>query len=300
MENKKLETKRILLFLAVTFTLTYIYEFFVVLPLVKSGSMYATVFISLAMFFPSIGVLMTRLITKEGFKNSYLRLNLRGNIKTYLFAWFLPMVLIILGAILYYLIFGDRFDINMTDTLNSTKQSYIDLGQVNPYTDEQMRQVMLLSILASVFSPVLNATVCFGEEWGWRGYLLPKMQNKLSAFPLLLLSGVIWGLWHLPLIIAGHNYGFDYFGYPVFGIIAMCVFCIVIGVVLSFFTVKTKSVWPAVLAHGAINGCANISSLFHKGDINYFVGPLPIGIIGGFPFVVTAAVMLFLWVKKEN
>lgn len=130
--------------------------------------------------------------------------------------------------------------------------------------------------------------------------MFPKMQDKLPLIPMLLVNGFIWGIWHAPLIVIGHNYGSNYFGYPVLGILAMCLFCIFIGAILSYFTVRSKSVWPAVLAHGGINGFANISFLFHTGTVNPFIGPLPTGIIGGIAFIFTAVVIVLLWIHDIN
>ena len=92
--KKKLETKRIIIYLGITFLLTFGYCFGILYRLVNSESAsqkvgnYATLLIAAVMFFPAIGVLLTRLITKEGFKNSWLKLNLKGNIKTYLFVFY--------------------------------------------------------------------------------------------------------------------------------------------------------------------------------------------------------------------
>ena len=68
------------------------------------------------------------------------------------------------------------------------------------------------------------------------------------------INGIIWGLWHAPLTVMGHNYGVGYQGYPVTGILAMCVFCTVIGIILSYVTIKTGSCIPAVIGHAVLNG----------------------------------------------
>ena len=80
--------------------------------------------------------------------------------------------------------------------------------------------------MAVLLAPVLNIVTTTGEEWGWRGYLVPKLTEKLSVVPTLLISGIIWGLWHAPLTVMGHNYGLGYSGYPYTGILAMCAFCV--------------------------------------------------------------------------
>ena len=110
-KDKKLETKRILIYLGITFFITYVYSFCVVYPLsntdnVRSGmSTFTTLLIAAIMFFPAIGVLLTRLITKEGFKNSFLKPNFKGNMKAYLLAYFGPGILSLLGTVIYFLIF---------------------------------------------------------------------------------------------------------------------------------------------------------------------------------------------------
>jgi membrane protease YdiL (CAAX protease family) len=67
---------------------------------------------------------------------------------------------------------------------------------------------------------VLVTTVpTFGEEFGWTGYLLPRLL-PLGRWRAALLYGVAWGLWHAPVIVGGHNYP----GHPVAGVLAMCGF----------------------------------------------------------------------------
>ena len=160
--------------------------------------------------------------------------------------------------------------------------------------------LMLVQCVQALFlAPVMSFVTCFGEEWGWRGYLLPKMQNLLPTVPMLLVTGIIWGLWHAPLTIIGHNYGLGYWGFPFTGIAMMCLFCITLGIFLSFVTLKTGSCIPAILAHGAINGIAAIGIYFTHDGGNPFVGPAPTGIIGMIPFLA-AAIFMVLHLKKNE
>ena len=280
--TKSLETRRIWLFFIITFVMTYAWTIGLIWPrtlgvdllaLPQEELVFNTSLTAVLMFFPALGVLITRLITREGFKNTMLRLNLKGNVRYYLIGWFGPMVLTILGAVLYYAIYPSEFTLATLKTTMATQ----------PMPPAALIVVML-------FSPWLNLIPCLGEEWGWRGYLLPKVAARMKFLPTVLLTGFIWGIWHAPIIVTGHNYGMGYAGYPWTGIGAMCLFCIVGGTLLSYITLKTNSCWPAVLAHGALNGTASIGALFLADPMAYdrFVGPVPTGIIGASAYIVVA------------
>jgi membrane protease YdiL (CAAX protease family) len=216
-------------------------------------------------------------------------------VKYYLFAWFGPVVLTILGAILYFLLFPDELTFDMEYLATAYKANGVTLEA------SQLRGMIAgQAVIAILLAPVMNAVTCLGEEWGWRGYLLPKMSERFRIIPMLLIYGVIWGLWHAPLTVLGHNYGLGYAGYPYLGIIAMCIFCIVMGTIFSYVSLKTKSCLPAVIAHGSINGFASIAVYFSKDGGNPFIGPAPTGIIGAAAFIITAIVLTVLLVREEK
>jgi membrane protease YdiL (CAAX protease family) len=163
------------------------------------------------------------------------------------------------------------------------------------YANEVARSIVISSAIAGFFlPPVLNLLTCFGEEWGWRGYLLPGLKELLGLKPAILISGVIWGLWHLPLTVMGHNYGLGYRGYPVSGILAMCCFCTVIGILFSYLFIRTGSILPSVFAHGALNGFASLGIYFTRDGGNPFIGPSVTGILSGMPFIICACIALKL------
>ena len=295
METKKQDLKRVIVFIVITFALTWLYSIFLIYPIASGEalngipSMTTQLTVAAAMFFPAIGVLLTRIVTREGFKNASLKPHIKGNIKIYLLAWFGPSFLTLAGCAIYFLLVPGAFDPDcgyMRQTMEAAGMPYE--AQAVP-----MNLLMLIQTLQAIFlAPILNFVTCFGEEWGWRGYLLPKMKNLLPTAPMLLVTGIIWGLWHAPLTIIGHNYGLGYRGFPFTGIAMMCLFCIVMGIFLSYVTLKTKSCIPAILAHGAINGIAAIGIYFTQDGGNPFAGPAPMGIIGMIPFMIVAAFMV--------
>lgn len=301
-ENKT--GKRIIIYLSVTFLMTYLYEIGIVWPAVKSVNLLIStlsqLLIGAAMFFPALGVLITRLVTKEGFQNSMIRPNLKGHMLYYIMAWFGPSILIAIGALIYFLLYPAAFDPSMSDMLKLLKEQALASGAAASSLSAISPIVFYVQLVfAILFAPILNIVTCLGEEWGWRGYLLPKMQENLPLLPMLLINGIIWGLWHAPLTIIGHNYGLDYPGFPYIGILAMCLFCTVIGILFSYVTIKTGSCLPAALAHGALNGFVSAPSFFTKAGFgNPFIGPLSTGIIGGIGFVFAAVVALVLLFKE--
>ena len=297
----KIELRRIVIFLAFTFVVTYSWTIFLIWPRVlgRDASTFThnetvvnSLLTAVMMFFPAIGVLFTRLVTHEGFKNSMLRLDLRGNVRYYLVACLGPMAFTLLGAMAYYICFPSDFSFAEFNGMNAVKAT-----------------MLAMAIVLMLLSPFLNLIPAFGEEWGWRGYLLPKMAERMKFLPAALLTGLIWGVWHAPIIVTGHNYGVGYWGYPWFGIVAMCIFCIVVGVFLSYIALRTNSCWPAALAHGAINGTAVLGMLFYNcledlenpnlELVNSFIGPLPVGIIGGSAYIAVA-VLIMLKVRKDK
>ena len=303
METKKQDLKRTLIYIIITFALTWAYCLLIVYPIANGEALTGIpalilqLAVAAAMFFPAIGVLLTRLITKEGFKEAWLHPHLKGHLKHYLLAWFGPAVLTFAGMGIYFLLVPGSFD----PECGYMKQAMAAAG--TPYEAQAVPMNLLMAIqcVQAVFlAPALNFVTCFGEEWGWRGYLLPKVSRHCSTVPTMLITGIIWGLWHAPLTIIGHNYGLGYWGFPFTGIAMMCVFCITLGIFLSFVTLKTGSCIPAIIGHGAVNGIAAIGIYFTYDGGNPFIGPAPTGIIGMIPFLLMAIFMVLNLNKKTN
>ncbi|MCF2571710.1 CPBP family intramembrane glutamic endopeptidase [Brevibacterium sp. UCMA 11754] len=100
---------------------------------------------------------------------------------------------------------------------------------------------------------VLNVIVAFGEEVGWRGWLLTSLR-PLGTWPALIIVGVIWGLWHAPLILLGYNFARP----DITGLAFMVGGCIMLGILFGWLRLRTGSIWPAVAAHAALNGSAGM------------------------------------------
>jgi hypothetical protein len=89
----------------------------------------------------------------------------------------------------------------------------------------------------------------------------------------------------------GHNYGTNYVGYPWLGILAMIVFCVVLGVIEGYISIKLESAIPAAMIHSALNAGAAFPIFLAKGEYNTLLGPAITGLVGGLPFIVLAVVL---------
>jgi membrane protease YdiL (CAAX protease family) len=110
--------------------------------------------------------------------------------------------------------------------------------------------VLWLRIAADfvLLNTILGFMLFFGEEYGWRGYLQGELV-KLGKVRGLLLVGVIWGVWHTPIIVMGHNYP----GHPLAGSALMVLCTIVLSFLFGFAVLKSGSIWLAAFLHGVNN-----------------------------------------------
>lgn len=128
----------------------------------------------------------------------------------------------------------------------------------------------------------INGLFALGEEYGWRGWLADQLR-PLGAVWANLIIGVLWGLWHAPLILMGFNYG----SYRVLGVGFMIAWCIAASFLLWRARQVTGSVLAAAVIHGGINGFAGVFLLVLV-NTNTLVAA-PMGLIGIATVAVVAA-----------
>lgn len=148
--------------------------------------------------------------------------------------------------------------------------------------------VILSQLLVIPFAAAtINAAFAFGEELGWRGFLVPALR-RYGTWPALLISGVVWGLWHAPVILLGYNFART----DVTGVLLMTAGCLAWGVLLGWLRLRSASLWPAVFAHGAMNAAAAMVFWFYAAGTSIdmaLAGPL-----GAARWIVCAIVVVVL------
>lgn len=106
-------------------------------------------------------------------------------------------------------------------------------------------------VLVTTVSFVVSLPSILGEELGWRGLLVPELSKFMSFTGVALVSGLVWSVWHWPLIIKG-LYGNDVtpLYYQLF---FFTLFITSTGVIMAYLRLKTGSLWTAVIYHASSN-----------------------------------------------
>jgi membrane protease YdiL (CAAX protease family) len=99
----------------------------------------------------------------------------------------------------------------------------------------------------------------FGEEFGWRGYLLPRLAHKMGVVSALLVVGVIWGVWHWPLLYQ------SVIAAPVLELVTLVVGIAYMSVVIGTVYLRTGSLFLAMLLHWNINGMRDVAGQVFPG-----------------------------------
>lgn len=149
--------------------------------------------------------------------------------------------------------------------------------------------IATLQLLSIPLGTAVNSVLAFGEEVGWRGWLLPALL-PLGTWPALIITGVLWGAWHAPIILLGYN-----FDEPnLVGVGLMIIATTLIGVLVGWLRMRSASLWPAVFAHGALNAAGGLVTLFAAQEESVdpiLAGPLGVGSWIAFTIVVVVLVL---------
>lgn len=142
-----------------------------------------------------------------------------------------------------------------------------------------------LMLVQSLFAgATINATAGLGEELGWRGLLLRKLA-PLGFWRSSLLIGLIWGIWHAPLILLGHNYP----QHPRLGVLMMTAWTLLLSPMFSYIRLRAKSVIAAAMMHGTLNATYGLAIVYVAGGSD-----LVVGVTGAAGFAVLAVTNLCL------
>jgi membrane protease YdiL (CAAX protease family) len=211
--------------------------------IVASFSGAAPWLVSTCMFIPLVATLICQKSSKEPLLRG---IGIRWKVNRWWFlGWFTFPVIALLTLLFTHWISG-------IDTHSEIMQA---LGETLPFGPVGATAITLLSGMLA--GATINGLFAFGEEVGWRGYLLKQFEGR-SFLGTAVVIGIIWGLWHAPLILMGHNYP----QHPQWGVLMMVVVCILMSFIIQYFRVKSGSVIVAAIMHGTCNGVAGLTMIF--------------------------------------
>ncbi len=190
----------------------------------------------LAVFTPSIVALIFTAITKG--KKGVHELFVKQTIQKTGFKWLLLSLIGIPLIASFAIITSLNFDISI----------------FNLRTTQLLPQIVVIVLIA------------LGEEYGWRGFLLPKLMNKFNLFYSSIILGLIWGFWHFPAYLIGT-------GVPLQMNFMVFLLWVILGTLfISWIYYYTKSVLTSILAHISANAAFNYLLILPEftGSMNTF------------------------------
>lgn len=231
MTNKTREIKRIVIFLLLCFippvVISIIYG--INTGWSSENKWFAALSNSLVVF-PALANIITRIITREGFENNSLDIRIRGKQRYYIAGLALPVLCTLIIVLLGYCFL------------------------ISPETRQLIKDKTDITAVAAriLYGSSMGLFLVFaglGEELGWRGYLTPKLKKLMPLFPAVMITGLLWGIWYIPLVISGYAFGKEYSGYPWVGIVLIILMCVFTGIFLTALTKAAGSVLPAAASN---------------------------------------------------
>ena len=181
------------------------------------------------------------------------------------FAWF-----IVLGTFVVIAILGNVFGIALFGRIDFSEAAFLHqltifsrgaFGPVPQHVPIPPVAIFLLAMVqGSIAGFTFNLPFTFGEELGWRGLLLRETQTS-GFLRSNLFIGVVWGLWHAPIIVQGHNYP----GHPLAGIFMMTLFTTSLSFPMAYCRFKSRTILGPSALHGMINPLGVLTVFFVVG-----------------------------------
>ncbi len=287
-----------LTFTVTVYAVTALYSLlYLKFPLAGPDKIVPGIITSLYMFIPLVcAAALSKLVYREGFRESV-------SLKFKWSPWyFLALLMPVANAFLSFgaalLMPGVSLAPDMSGMLSKfmtmlTPEQY-DMAVKQSLEMKEMFKTDYYYLIVGAFSAIvagatINAVFGFGEEAGWRGFLFNSLKG-LGFYRASLLIGVIWGIWHLPVIIQGHNYG----EHRIAGIFMMTAWTVLLTPVFNYAVLRTGSVLAAAIMHGVLNASPGIALAYIKGG-----NELTVGITGAAGFISLLVINTAIYIYER-
>lgn len=288
--TKDITKNRMIIFLSIVFGILYIPWIIGIIVPSLGETIYSIIsFPVVFMGTPALAVFVTRKLTKDTASLNF-STKIFKNKKALLFSTLIPGAAIFLGTVLFFLIFPEDLDFQGR-YISETYGAFGVPQDIELTIGSMFLMGLIVYVISAVALPIWY--VALGEDIGWQGYMLPLLCKKMSVKCAVIINGILWGLAHAPLIYYGMNYGTDYFGAPYTGILMMILVTIVLGIWMSYITLKTKNCMYAAIIHGAADIIGEVGNWISLSTKSSLLGPIPAGIIGLSVLLIGAVILFF-------
>lgn len=281
MSNNSLERKEawktIFIFLAVLTILSSI-AYYAILKLNPTS-----IYVGALMISPALASFITLLIRKRTIASLPWGLK---ELKYLKLAYFTPILYV---SIAYALIgiFGFGGFINTESVLEWSNELGIDSA------NQTLVLVVMIFLLLTV-GVIKNLGSTLGEEIGWRGFFIFELRKVMSFKAVAIVSGVIWAIWHFPIIDLMYGRGENL----LLHMSAFTVMILGVSVILAYYTFKSNSLWPAAIYHSIHN--IYIQKIMTPLTISNEATTFWIDEYGWMIPIITTIFASYFWLKAEK
>ena len=211
-----------------------------------------------------------------------------GNWKYQWLSYLLPFIIALAAyAIIWASGLGDWYDVGF---VQRKMEDYNLVG----WTDESVIAFHLA--LTATYGFVLLLPSALGEEMGWRGFLVPELARFMSFTGVALTSGLIWAVWHWPMIFMG-IYGNEgpSLSYQLFFFTLLIT---ALSVIMTYLRFRTNSLWTAVIFHMSLN--VFLQKIFAPLTSENERSAWFVNEFGAIPALVASAIAIYFWKKGKK
>lgn len=237
-------------------------------------------------FAPALAAVLVRIFGREGFGDAGLKLPLR-RWPYFAFALLLPLAVVAAITLEATKLGLGQPDLTLASAIKGLTGRALP-ANAPPYLG-------LLVIPQMLVTAVLVTPILWGEEFGWRGYLQPRL---LPGRPLAsaAVTGAIWGAWHWPLIFRGYDFGEQTWA----GAAVILGSCVLLSFIFAWLVERTGSIWASSLAHSATNVIGGGLTLLWFYDLKNPLMTSYIGVMAWPPFILLCLVILVFGRRRAS
>ncbi len=260
---------RVATFVAVTYAWSSIFMYMAI----SSGKITAVIALG-GMWSPLVGVLVTRLVFPDGRRRGSLSGLGWGWGKTRFQLWSIAIPIIYVG-VTYVAVW---------------------LAGVGSIADVPAKRIWVFILTYSLTGLLQGSIAAFGEEVGWQGFMVPQLTRVTGFTGTALLRGVIWSVWHFPLILGGVYGTTDTPAW--YRLVCFTITMTGVSFALTWIGLRSGSFWTAVFMHASHN--VFIQTIYpgiteDAGRMSWYVDEM-----GAWTALVAVAVAVFFWLKRNE